>query len=421
MKLFARYTRSILGASIILFLLSGTAFYYSIRYVQQEQIDSDLEIEEEEIALYIKKYGGLPAMMPVKDQQVNFAEQQAFFSDRGFKEVEVETNGRTTAFRQLIFGATAAGKNYKVTVAKSLEETDHLVQAVFGITAIIILVALLLLFLLNRVILKKLWQPFYETLDVVKKFSVNKKEMLEFPATETKEFNDMIDTLNLSTQQASRDYLSLKTFSENASHEVQTPLAIMRSKLDLLIQDEALTERQGSTLQIISDAIQRLSNLNSSLLLLAKIENRQYDRLDEIDLQQKIEEKMEAFNELWQMKKIQVKTHILPARIRMNSLLADILLNNLLSNATVHNTIRGEIFLELHPGKLIVSNTGVAGLDEQQLFNRFYKPAHTGEQNGLGLSIIKQICDSSGIAISYSWQEGLHEFRLSWDKPGRLS
>jgi signal transduction histidine kinase len=419
MKLFTRYSQIIIAVTISIFLVASIAFYFTLKNVQLQQTDSDLEIEEEEIRSYIHEFGHLPTMMHVEDQFTQFAPVAQRYVQRNFQKIEVrEKDGNNEDYRQLIFGVEAQGKWYKVTVSKSMEETDQLIKATFGITAITICCILISLLLINRLVLKKLWHPFYRTLDVVKNFKVNKDDALEFPYTSTEEFSIMNKTLEQTTQQAKVDYLALKTFSENASHEIQTPIAIIRSKIDLLIQDPALTEKQDNILQSVSSAIQRLSRLNSSLLLLAKIENNQYAHAEKIDLKERAEKKIAAFQELWQMRNIAVNADLRHAYINMNKELADILLNNLFSNATRHNTENGKINILLREGQLTVSNTSnEPALDPDRLFQRFYKPSQTRQNNGLGLSIIKQICEAFGFVIVYERIHDLPSFTITWKKP----
>jgi signal transduction histidine kinase len=149
--------------------------------------------------------------------------------------------------------------------------------------------------IINRVVLKRLWQPFYRSLDILKNFRVDKKQTMDFPSNQIDEFEFMNQTIQKTTNQAQQEYSLLKEFTENASHEMQTPLAIIRSKLDLLIQDENLSEDQSKTMQSAYSAIERLSRLNQSLLLLAKIENNQYAETTRINLTDKITEKLNAF------------------------------------------------------------------------------------------------------------------------------
>jgi signal transduction histidine kinase len=269
--------------------------------------------------------------------------------------------------------------------------------------------------MINRIVLKQLWKPFYSTLDAVSNFKVVKDQALNFTATSTDEFSFMNNILNETTLQAQKDYRILKEFTENAAHEMQTPLAVIRSKLDLLIQDEDLKESQSRTVQTSYKAIEKLSKLNQSLLLLAKIENRQFEETETIDLKKKLEEKIEEFNELWESQELSVVVQLKPVHQSMNAELAEILLNNLLSNAIRHNIEGGCIRIELTTEGLIVENTSHhSELDHNRLFNRFYKPAANNEFNGLGLSIIKQICNVSGFNIAYSYKKNMHRFMILW-------
>lgn len=416
-RLFAKYSRITILVTIGIFMVASLAFYFTLNYVQLNQVDDDLRIEEQEILLYVKQYNELPKTFSVDDQLIQFTAVNSAFSKRYFNRTNLkDERGHEEDFRQLIFGVQAGGRFYKVTVSKSLEDTDHLIKAILWITSSTILLILLASFVINRLVLKRLWKPFFKTLAAVKEFQVTREQTIVFPATSTEEFGQMIDTLRQTTQQAQLEYLSLKTFSENASHEIQTPIAIIQSKLDMLIQDEELTEKQSDTLQSIYAAIQRLTRLNSSLLLLAKIENKQFETVETIDLKAKLEERLADFAELWKAQQIQVTYSLAENLVSMNSELADILINNLLSNATKHNYTNGSINVLLTGKFLRINNTGYgATLDQTKLFSRFYKPSQSKEDNGLGLSIIRQICDASGLTVQYDFADGQHTFTIKKD------
>lgn len=417
-KLFAKYSRINILVTIGIFLVASFAFYFTLNYIQVQQVDDDLRIEEKEIELYVRQFGQLPKTFSVDDQLIDFTSSDQPVTERHFKRVYIkDSTGDPEDFRQLVFGIKAEDKWYRVTVSKSLEDTDKLIMTILWITCGTVLLILLASFIINRFVLKRLWKPFFKTLDVVKDFKVDTIQERKYPSTSTEEFNLMIETLEQTTRQAQMEYLSLKTFSENASHEIQTPIAIVQSKLDLLIQDEQLTEPQSVALQQIYAAIQRLTRLNTSLLLLAKIENRQYHEVELIDIKERLSEKIADFHELWQSKGIRARISLSACYCRMNYELTDILLNNLLRNATNHNISGGTINIQLTANELSISNTSLEPpLDEQLLFSRFYKPSPGKEDNGLGLSIIKQICDASGITISYSYSPEQHRFALAWKR-----
>ena len=415
MKLFTKYSRISAGFTILIFSIASMAFYYTLNYVQLQQIEADLQIEEDEIKLYVMNYDRMPPMVSVEDQLIHFTPTAEIVNRHFREEVLKDQSGRWEKFRQLIFPISIAGQQYEVAVSKSLQETDHLVRTTLWVTLATILIILIVFVLINRYVLKELWKPFYQALDAMKGFTLQKDQPLGLAPTGTDEFSLLNRSISDLTQRAKFDYLSLKTFSENASHEIQTPIAIIRSKIELLAQDEYLTERQSGTLQAIAESVHRLSTLNSSLLLLAKIENRQFQEAREIDLEEVLQQKIADFQELWEMYRISLTVSMEKAFISMNPELLDILLNNLFANATKHNRQQGMIAVELRPGLLKVSNTSNQGkLNTERLYERFYKASPSRENNGLGLSIIRTIADASGITLSYDYADNRHEFLLRW-------
>jgi len=416
MKLFAKYSRINVVATVIIFLIASTAFYFTLRLVFIHQIDEDLKIEEKEIETYVKEHNHLPESISVKDQVISYEPVPAptgrFFTTQMITDSNDQGRER---FRQLVFATRAAGQWYRVTVSKSLEETENLTRSILIIAFITILTILLVAVIINRVVLKRIWKPFYGSLEAVKDFKIAGRQNLKLPASGIDEFQFMNQTLQKITNRAQVDYLSLKTFSENASHEIQTPLAVIRSRLDLMIQDENLTEKQSESLQAVYNSVQKLAKLNQSLLLLARIENNQFHEKKQIDLKQKVEEKLADFHELWAARELAIQTTLAPAVLCMNEELLDVLLNNLLSNATRHNYNGGKINIALNKNSLAIANSSqIAELDAMTLYHRFGKPSNGSESNGLGLSIIKQVCDTSGFTISYRFGNGMHTFIVGW-------
>ncbi|HSC36784.1 MAG TPA: HAMP domain-containing sensor histidine kinase [Chitinophagaceae bacterium] len=419
MKLFSTYNRINLLSTVVIFLLASSAFYFLLRYVLVDQVDENLKIEQREIQSYVDKYQRMPEVIPVKDQEIRYAPVTQPREKRLFRTVkppEPAQKEDDNDYREIVFTVRAGGQWYEAVVGKSMEGTDDITQSIITITLATLLLILLTSFVINRIVLRKLWRPFYNTLSVMRSFEIGKMEGPEFPATPIEEFSSMNDTLREATTRAREDYLFLKEFTENASHELQTPLAIVQSKLDLMIQDERISETQGQALQSAYQALQKMARLNQSLLLLTKIDNNQYAERSSIDLPQKVSEKTAEFEDLTRAKNISVQKdiHATPPLL-VNPLLADILLNNLFSNAIKYTQAGGTIAISVQPGFFEVSNTGNGtALDPQQLFRRFGKPGPSTEGVGLGLAIIKQICDISGIPVKYAFDGGYHRFVFTW-------
>ncbi len=277
--------------------------------------------------------------------------------------------------------------------------------------------------LINRWQLRRLWKPFYSTLSDVEKFRLGEKKAPEFEPSAIHEFNLLNSTLSQFIQEAEKEYSVLKEFTENASHELQTPLAIVRSNLDVLIQDEKLSESQSNSLQNAYVAIQKMAKLNQSLLLLNKIDNKQFSEVNSLDFKTLVEQKMADWQELWQGRNLHIAAILRSTPVAMNEQLAEILLNNLFSNAARHTAEGGVVNIHLANNIFEISNSASNGpLDQEKLFKRFSKGGQATDQHGLGLSIIKQISEVSGKQASYHFEcRETHLFDSLLMKPHDIS
>lgn len=401
---------------IILFILSGILYYTLISKVLVDEVDEALGTYQERIEKYVDKTGSLPIFRNFEEVEVIYhltdkKEENKYALVERFEPEE----HKISTYRQLVFTQLVKGKLYQINVAKPLEGTKLLIKTIVYSTLAILLLTIVISVLLNHLILRKLWRPFYATMNELKGFKLGNKVEPLLPQSDIEEFSFMNRSLSEVIRSAKDDYRILKEFTENASHETQTPLAIIRSKLDLVIQEEGLSINQSEALQSVYAGIHRLSKLNISLLLLAKIENQQFANTEIVDMEEKLREKLLQFHEIWEGNDLRIIEDIEPATLWANSELIDILLNNLLSNAVRHSADEGEIKVVLKQGILKISNTSNGnGLDVSKLFNRFYKEAQHSPHNGLGLSIVKQICDQSGIKISYDFYDQHHNFTFDW-------
>ncbi|MEO7312281.1 MAG: HAMP domain-containing sensor histidine kinase [Chitinophagaceae bacterium] len=415
MKLFDKFNRANLIATISIFLLSSIAFYFLLRYVLVSQVDDSLEIEQQEVEAYVKTYHRLPEPVSVNDQEILFTPSDAPFKKRKIISATLRTERHDEPCRQLTFSINIDQQWYLVTVRNSLEDTDAMTHTIILITLITIGVVLISGQVINRIVLRRLWKPFYQSLDIINNFTISKDAALQLPDSEIDEFTTMNKTLSASIGKAQKDYALLKEFTSNAAHELQTPLAIIRSQLELLIQDAALSEAQSKAVQSADEALDRLARTNKSLLLLTKIENQQYAEKLVVHLREKIVEKLSQVISLYEAKQILVSTEMEETEILMNTDLVDILLNNLLGNAFRHSNDGGRLYIFLDKNSLVVSNDGELSLSLQEgLFTRFYKPSNATGGSALGLSIIRQICDVSGFIVGYRFEAGKHVFSINF-------
>ena len=416
MKLIAKYNRVNIPITITVLLISSIAYYFILHHVLLRQVDKDLRIEQQEIIHHIKADGTLPETSNYKDQQIefqpttltNFKEKFSTQSVYNKKEDEEEP------FRRIDFLVTQNGQSYIATVKKSEQETEDIVRLILMITFLVIASLLVILFVANRFLLGKLWEPFNYTLSQLKQFNLSSKNQITLQPTNVDEFVELNNTAILLTQKVKNDYESLKSFTGNASHEIQTPLAIIKNKIELLSQSEHLDKSQINIIHGLNNAASRLSRLNQSLLLLTKIENRQFNDKEKINLSEVLQNCIENFREVAELKSIAIEKNIKEiVTVEMNDSLADILISNIILNAIKHNFPGGNITILLSQDVLVVKNTGdEPKIKTTELFERFKKEATSPESLGLGLSIVKSICDIYGFDVSYLFANGMHIMKI---------
>ncbi len=418
MKLLSKYNRVNIIVTIVMLLLSAVVYYFFIENALVHQLDKNLKGEEKEITDYIHENNLLPEPSYSKDEQELYAPVNNEKVIRKFSNIELHNKDhhRNIYYRQLEFPVTVKGKAYKAIVRKSQEETEDLVQLILKITLAIVLLLLVTLFVINRFVLNKLWKPFKSTLQQIKHFNISGKDGVHLEPTNINEFAELNAAVSGMTKKASQDYNEIKSFTENASHEIQTPLAIISSKLELLSQSENLKEEQMNAIQSISETTNRLSKLNQSLILLTKIDNRQFRETTPVEISSLINHHLNNYEELLHAKEIKLIKEIQPGvLVSMNETLAEILIINLLSNAIKHNAEKGIINIKLTSDRLLVSNTGtVPDTDPAIYFERFKKGSDSNDSLGLGLSIVRKICEAYNFSVAYNYQEMQHIITINF-------
>ena len=265
-----------------------------------------------------------------------------------------------------------------------------------------------------RFISRRLWQPFDRTLCLIEGFRLENGRVPDFPESNVTEFVRLDSTLRTLMHNSLASYNMQKEFTENASHELQTPLAVFQSKLDLLLQSPDLTKRQAVQIQGLYETASRLARMNRNLLLLAKIDNRQYEQMEDIELTGFIGEMLPSLEFL--ADDIAISKEFAGAfSVWANRTLLECLVNNLVVNAVRHNRDGGEISISVGGNSLVVANTSDdPPLDGRLVFNRFYRPGNKPKGNGLGLAIVKAVCDYHGWTVEYAYKDGLHCFTVGF-------
>lgn len=306
------------------------------------------------------------------------------------------------------------GTYYRISITDVLIELDDMYEGVVGVLSRLFLYLSASVILGSILISRWLFKPFTKLLDRLSNFNLKDSTGLEVPETNTSEFRQLNSFLVKMTSKAQRDYRSLKEFTENASHEMQTPIAIAKGKLELMLEAPELKEDQAGLIQGAYQAISRLSSIGHSLTLLSKIENQEFSVSRNIDFSQLVENSIKYYGELAELKEIKLESSIAPGiMLPIESSLAEILVSNLIKNAIQHNVSGGWIKVKLTPELLSVQNSGPSPkVDPNQLFERFKKGNQSGGSLGLGLSIVKKITEASEWDVTYDFQDEIHHLQV---------
>ncbi|ROI05847.1 sensor histidine kinase [Chryseobacterium sp. G0240] len=304
-------------------------------------------------------------------------------------------------------------KPYLFTIQTNIEESHETMGVIAMVTILFFVIIVVGLLYLNRRLSSSVWKPFRSTLDRLKTFSLNSQEKIEFPASDTTEFEELNESLYKLIERNISAYKTQKEFTENASHELQTPLAIIKNKLDILMQDQDLTEKQYRIAEDMNKALTRSSRINKNLLLLAKIDNNQFDNSEIISFDNLLCQSIEILQEHFEQKNISLQRQIASdIRVSGNSILTEIMISNLIINAIRHTSPGGSISIQLTDSVFEVSNSGTEKLNTGLLFKRFSKLSADNSGSGLGLSIIQEICKFHHWVVGYTFEHNNHIFSV---------
>jgi signal transduction histidine kinase len=418
--------RSLLYLSLSFFVIIGVwsvIFYFNLKNEIRDSIDDGLDNNR---ILIIKKIENDVSLLSQNDFGGNNFEIHPTSKEHAlqFKDVFKDTLMYRINEDDLepvrILHSVFEHKNayYHLKVISSLVEEDDLIEDSFWSVVSLFLILVFSIFIINNVILRRVWNPFYDILNQLKAYRLDKNDAPINIKTKTKEFSELQKASNALINHSKDVFNTQKQFTENASHELQTPLAIIISKLELLLESEHITSEDAKSIAEVINSTQKITQLNKSLLLLAKIENKQFPNQFPLSVNEVTKEFISNFQDFVDFKEITIniiEKSVLVAY--MDASLLEILIANLIRNAVYHNVKNGEISLLFTKEEFTICNTGKKlPLDEKTIFNRFQKDTTRTQSTGLGLSVCKAICNFYNIPIRYNFIENKHCFSVNFKK-----
>lgn len=417
MKLIGKTLLYYLLISLPLLVIAGVFCYWLIGSELQEGVDESLAMERNSAEQRIRSMGSSQTLAPDSDKSsVIEPVDQAFHGER-FSDTSMydPAEEECVDYRVLQSGYTYNGRHYRITISKTTLEEEELMEGLFSAFGVIVGFLVVAFFLVNWLLSKTLWKPFHRTLQQLNRYDLRDHALHRFEPSTTTEFQQLTVALNNMTEKMHSDFLQQKEFTENASHEMQTPLAIVAANVSLLMQSPNLREDDMNQLQAIENTLKKLNALNKTLLLLTKIDNHQFPEHAVISIRETVEKVLDQSADFLQVRGLQLETDLQSdLRVAMNPVLADVLVSNLLQNAIRHNREGGSIRVAISGQTLSVANTGdPLTILPEELFLRFKKNDASKDSLGLGLSIVKSIADTYDFEVDYAYREGWHEFVIT--------
>ncbi len=417
MKLTSKFLLLYLAVTVVVLGIGGYTSYFIIK----DELDTELKwrfLDRVERVTYLLEQGKNFADKVSDQEDRNLIVSQLPSTVEPNVEVrdtlvwnerlqQMEPNLKMVAYR------TVGDNSYRIATYGQLVETDDITEAVTKILLWILGMQIIGAIGVGFIVSNRLFKPFRDTLKRIKNFTLQDKEPITAEETNVKEFDDLNKFVEEMTHKAVADYINLKEFAENASHELQTPLSIVKGKLELLTETD-LSPEQYQFVEASQRSIKKLSRLSESLALLTKIENHEFVETEKVNFTKIIKESTQSFEEFIALNGLDVETDLEEnVFVEMHPVLADILWTNLFQNAIKHNVEGGSISITLTNDALTISNTGEApSIPTDELFGRFKKADTNTSSIGLGLSIIKRIVDQNNYSISYNYEDGWHTIQL---------
>ena len=403
--------------------LWAMVFYFVIVDEINDEADDLLESYAEQ--LMVRKLSGkeLPVTNIMTDghysiSQVteSYADSQAGmeYYDSVFYIKETDEN-EPARFLKTIF-RDREGRCFELIVATPTFEKDDLIGTILWWILALYLILLLTVVVIALVVLQKSMRPLYKILDWLNAYTPGKAHSRLAIDTDIKEFRQLEKVTTEATDRSDNAFEKQKQFIGNASHELQTPLAVLGGRIDWMLDNDSLGEESVGELVKMKRELGHIVRLNKTLLLLTKIDNDQFPDQTDVNLSSMVLSQKELYEEIFSSKKISCSVQVPdePVIIRMNETLASILVTNIIKNAFVHSPDGGTVALTLTENGLVVANSGDSPLDQGRIFDRFYQGAKKDGSTGLGLALAKTIADRNGLRLTYSYENGMHLFSIGF-------
>ncbi|WP_073000152.1 sensor histidine kinase [Mariniphaga anaerophila] len=393
---------------IIPIIVIGSLFsYFIIEFIAYEEVDEFLTYEMERLVKYHKEYNDLPDFHKLEKVIEDVKYDSPVFKDTLILE---PGDNEMVPYRQLWFSINHNGRDFTLVLQHLLLGRDDIARGAFLIISGLALLVVFFTFLSVTRVTGKIWNPFYDTLHKITRFKIS-EPVPRFSSSDIDEFNALNSTLNVLLKKTTEDYRHNKEFNENASHELQTHLAVIKANAEALLSSPKGNAEELESVRKIYSAATQLSQVQKSLLLLSKINNREFSNNVNLNFEEPLRNVLGLFEETIDIREIELTHSTEPCNVFMDAGLAEVLANNLVKNAVKHNIQKGFISIKLTADMLEIENSGTPHAGNPELLLLRFSKGENGN-SGIGLAIVKEICDLYNFKIQYEIKNAIHKITI---------
>ncbi|WP_341836133.1 HAMP domain-containing sensor histidine kinase [Chitinophaga pollutisoli] len=411
--------------ALVVFLSSVPAYFLIMDFIWRSELHEHNEIVAFRAKERFKRLANDPAALHRSIETWNSIQPEAAIMPVNamdedsvytiYREIRLAGHEELDRFHGLITYFIVGDQAFRITIETNIEESYETIAAITAVTAVFFFLLLGGFLLLNKKLSRRLWAPFHETVGKLEAYDLKSQTQILLPETNIIEFEALQAGIRKLISGNIAAYREQREFTENASHELQTPLAIVQSKLDLFLQTDGLTEAQSGIIEEANHSLSRVSRINRNLVLLAKIDNGQFAAEELLELLPVTRELSQEMEDFLAEKHIHL---VLDAHSRGavtgNRALVEIMLTNLFMNAIRHSPYESEIRISIFDNMIEVANSGTQPLPEDKLFKRFSAAAVHSTGTGLGLAIVRQVSLLYGWQVGYRFSDGMHRFTVGF-------
>lgn len=418
-KLLHKTLRFYLWYSVVVLLVFAPLFYFVTKQLYVEDANEALLLQKQEFfqkELQVIKISEIPIWnrfnRDVKIEKSTPGLEKEELKDAFYYDT---LNAENEPYRVLICPIEIEDKPFTLLARINMVESEDLIEGIAWVFLALLVAMLAGLYGITRLLSIRLWKPFYSILNRIENYEVDKPENASNFNNQVAEFERLNEAVESLIRKNSAIFNSQKEFIENASHELQTPLAVFQGKLENLIQQPDLSEKQAGLLSEMNDALARITQLNKNLLMLSRLENQAFPEKETIDMHELVMRWTGFFKEQADARNIEltVQSDVFP-NASGNKFLAETIVSNLFLNAVKHTESGGKITIQSRENVLLFSNSASQGaIRDEKLFERFSKINPSTSGTGLGLAIVKKAAERNAWKISYQFFQNQHIFSLT--------